>query len=212
MEEHSKMLDELVPWATPDDDQLPDVELNEGDVEADRARVRQQENEKRTQEREARERRVQDSKSARKQPGGKFFFSTEDRKIVKNAFLFALDKDGIPKATITSYPGLKNGQKSDFHRAYTGDQVFREMVDRIMEEREFDMKEMKTKVMNTYRALHRENPGNSSASTSGAGKGNAKSSKGGSSKAKRRKRVVESESEESDESSDSEDFSDEESE
>ena len=46
MEEHSKFLDELVTWTTPDDNQLPDVELNKGDVEEGRFRVKQQEQDK----------------------------------------------------------------------------------------------------------------------------------------------------------------------
>merc|ERR1711963_954090 len=214
MEEHSKILDKLVPWATTDEDQLPDVELNEEDVEADRARVRQQENEKRTQEREEQEQRVQDSKSTRK-PGGRYFFSSEDRKIIKTAFLGALDKDGNLRPNITLYSGVMSGKKSDFQRAYETDGIFREMVDRIMRDEGFTLKDLKKKIKETYRNLCKENPGNMSASTSWAGKGKAprpKISKGASSKAKRKRMAVESESEESDESNDSEDYSDEESE
>ena len=214
MEEHSKILDKLVPWATTDEDQLPDVELNEEDVEADRARVRQQENEKRTRKREEQEQRVQDSKSTRK-PGGRYFFSSEDRKIIKTAFLGALDKDGNLRPNITLYSGIMSGKKSDFQRAYETDRIFREMVDRIMRDEGFTLKDLKKKIKETYRNLCKENLGNMSASTSGAGKGKAprpKISKGASSKAKRKRMVVESESEESDESNDSEDYSDEESE
>ena len=132
--------------------QLPDVELNEGDVEA---KINQLEREKVTQQREAQEQRKQASKSIRS-PGEKYFFSPDDRRIIKNTFLFALDSDGNRKATITSYSGLIRNQRSDFHRAYDGNQEFREMVDRIMEDEGFDMNEMKTKIMNIYRALHRD--------------------------------------------------------
>jgi len=199
--EHSRMQDKLNTWNTSGED-LPDVDLDEAAAKADKDRVIRQEREEHNQEKAAQEQRVHANRPKRK-AGEKFMFSPDDRKIVKNAFLFALDSDGNPRATITSYPGLKMGQKSDFHRAYNGDQVFRQMVDRIMEEEGFDMKEMKTKIMNTYRALHRGKPGNTSASTSGTSRGQA-------SKPKKRRRVVESESEESDESNDSEDFSDEE--
>jgi len=211
--EHSRMQDKLNTWNTSGED-LPDVDLDEAAAKADKDRVIRQEREEHNQEKAAQEQRVHANRPKRK-AGEKFMFSPDDRKIVKNAFLFALDSDGNPRATITSYPGLKMGQKSDFHRAYNGDQVFRQMVDRIMEEEGFEMKEMKTKIMNTYRALHRGKSGNTSASTSGTGRGKvskSKASKSSSSKAKRSKRVVESESEESDESNDSEDFSDEESE
>ena len=51
------------------------------------------------------------------------------------------------------------------------------MIDRIMEEEEFEWAEMKTKIMNCYRALYRENPGNTSAS-SGAGKAKSLKPKG----------------------------------
>ena len=199
--EHSRMQDKVNTWNTSGED-LPDVDLDEAAAKADKDRVIRQEREEHNQEKAAQEQRVHANRPKRK-AGEKFMFSPDDRKIVKNAFLFALDSDGNPRATITSYPGLKMGQKSDFHRAYNGDQVFRQMVDRIMEEEGFDMKEMKTKIMNTYRALHRGKPGNTSASTSGTSRGQA-------SKPKKRRRVVESESEESDESNDSEDFSDEE--
>ena len=214
MEDHSKCLDELVDW-TPAEDNLATVELDQGDLEADRTRVIRAEKEKVVQENAAKEQRVQDNKSARssRKPGERFFFSSDDRNIIKRSFLFALDEDGNKKKSITSYPGLKKGQKSDFHRAYDGDKVFREMVDRIMEDEGFEMKEMKTKIMETYRNFYRENPGNSSASTSGAGKGKAskaKTSKGAPSKAKRRRKVEESESEESEESNDSDDLSDDE--
>ena len=174
MEDHSKCLDELVDW-TPAEDNLAAVELDQGDLEAERTRVKRAEKEKVVQENAAKEQRVQDNKSAKRsrKPGERFFFTTEDRNIIKRSFLFALDEDGNRKKSITSYPGHKKGQKSDFHRAYDGDKVFREMVDRIMEDEGFEMREMKTKIMETYRNFYRENPGNSSASTSGAGKGKA---------------------------------------
>ena len=147
------------------------VELDEGDLKADR--------------------------------GGRFFFTSDERKIVQTAFLFALDSDGNRKASITSYIGTQNGQKSDFHKAYEGDKVFKEMVDRIMEEQEFEMAEIKKKIMETYRNFYR-NPGNSSASTSGAGKAKAlkpKSSKKDPTKSPAKKKnrwVEESDSEEED--------------
>ena len=208
IEEHSKFLDELVTWSTPDD-QLPDVQLNEGDVEADRVRVNRAEKEKAVQKKTAQDERVQANKSARstrsaRKPGERYFFSPDDRKIVQRAFLFAVDSDGNRKPTITSYIGTMRGQKSDFHKAYDGDKVFKGMVDRIMEEEDFEMSEMKTKIMNCYRALHRENPGNTSASTSGAGKAKAlkpKSSKKDATKSPAKKKQrwdEESDSEEED--------------
>ena len=215
MEEHSKFLDELNTW-NPAEDNLAAVELDKEDVEADRTRVNRAEKEKVVQEKAAKDQRVQANKSARssRKPGERFFFTPEDRNIIKRSFLFALDKDGNKKKSITSYPGLQMGKKSDFYRAYDGDQVFREMVDRIMQDEGFEWAEIRQKIVWSYRAFYRENPGNSSASTSSAGKGKApkpKTSKGSSSKPKRRRKEEESESEESDGSSDLSDFSEEES-
>ena len=135
-------------------------ENQRGDEEADRIRVNQEEKDKVIHQKAAQGQSVQANR--------RYFFSPDDRKIIKTAFLFALDKDGKPKATITSYNGLMKNQKSDFYKAYDGDTVFREMVDRIMRDEGFELGEMKTKIMNCYRALHRMLP-----SASGISKGKA---------------------------------------
>ena len=203
MVEHSKFQNELNTW-TPAEDTVAAVELDEGDLEVDRARVNRMEKDKAVQKKTTQNERVQANKSARK--GGRYFFSLDDRKIVQRAFLFALDSDGNRKATITSYIGTMKGQKSDFYKAYDGDKVFKGMIDRIMEEEEFEWAEMKTKIMNCYRALYRENPGNTSASTSGAGKAKSlkpKSSKKDATKspAKKKNRYEEESDSEEEESS-----------
>ena len=210
MEEHSKFQNELNTW-TPAEDAGAAVELDEGNLEVDRARVNRVEKEKAVQKKTAQNESVQANKSARK--GGRYFFSPDDRKIVQRAFLFALDSDGNRKTTITSYIGTMKGQKSDFYKAYDGDKVFKGMIDRIMEEEEFEWAEMKTKIMNCYRALYRENPGNTSAS-SGAGKAKSlkpKTSKKDATKspAKKKQRWAE---ESDSEDGDSADFSEESSE
>ena len=206
MEEHSEMLDEVVDFL-PDEDNLAAVELDEEDLEADRVRVNRAEKEKQVQKKTAQVERVQDNKSASaRKKGGRFFFTSDERKIVQRAFLFAIDSDGNRKPSITSYIGTQKGEKSDFHKAYEGDKVFKGMVDRIMEEQEFEMAEMKKKIMETYRNFYRTNPGNSSASTSGASKAKAlkpKSSKKDPTKSPAKKKnrwVEESDSEEEEES------------
>ena len=182
--QHAANIDKL--WAPGQGgEDLPSVEVDEDEIEQERARINREAQEKRDKEKSERDKK---RRAAAPKIDGKFQFAEGDHDIIRRAFEFAKDCDGNQLGTITLAQG-KRGGKSHFVQAYEKGGEFKAMVDRLVEEfkdqrdhrgRDIDFALIRTKIGDAYHAMQ-PRKGKKAASKS-SGKGKAKTSKPGTSK------------------------------
>jgi hypothetical protein len=161
--QHAANIDKL--WAPGQGgEDLPSVEVDEDEIEQERARINREAQEKRDKEKSERDKK---RRAAAPKIDGKFQFAEGDHDIIRRAFEFAKDCDGNQLGTITLAQG-KHKTKSHFYQAYDSsdrDREFRRMVDRLAGEfdgqtdrngREINFTYIRTKIGDAYHAMQRK--------------------------------------------------------